>query len=269
MRADRLAVITGVASGIGLATARAFAAKGARLALVAVDAAGLEELKEELQGRSIEVLNACNDRRDSAALGELAPLVEDRWRSAVVSVNNAGVGHAEAIEETSLEDRGWVLEINLKGVIRGVHAFLPGTLAGRHGRIVNMESVAGLVGTPRMAPYSASKFAVAGLTEGLAVELAGRGVSVIAECPAPVRTRIIESDRFGEDEALRDGYRALFRRHGMAPARIAALMLRSCRRPRTIITGGLSARLRCALKRLHHGLCRRLLGLAERRVMGR
>lgn len=194
--AGKTAVITGGASGIGLATARRFAAAGANLVLGDVEAGPLDDAVSTLAAAGAAVIGVGCDvsvEADVAALREAA-LAE--FGAAHLVFNNAGVGGGAAIgtPESMWE---WIVGVNLMGVVHGVNAFVPHFLETGEGYVVNTASLAGLNGVPYMGPYCATKFAVVGLSESLYHELAiaGRDVHVSVLCPGFVRTRIHESFR--------------------------------------------------------------------------
>jgi NAD(P)-dependent dehydrogenase (short-subunit alcohol dehydrogenase family) len=192
----KTAVITGGASGIGLATAARLASAGAKLVLADIEQEPLDQAVKELQATGAEVLGvAC----DVAKLGDVERLRDatiSEFGAAHVVFNNAGVGGGPTIG-SPIEMWRWVSSVNLDGVVHGVHVFLPLLLEQDEGHIVNTASLAGLGGVPGMGPYCATKFAVVGLTESLFYDLALRRSKVSASvlCPGFVRTRIAESAR--------------------------------------------------------------------------
>jgi NAD(P)-dependent dehydrogenase (short-subunit alcohol dehydrogenase family) len=191
-----IAVITGGASGIGRATALALAQAGADIALADVNDARLEETRLEIASLGRRVLAAHCDVAVAADMEALARRVELELGPPGIVMNNAGVVLRGALEQVSVQDWQWCLGINLFGVIHGVHAFLPGLIARRHGHIVNTGSMAGMVAfTGEGAPYIASKFAVVGLTEALALYCAPFGVGVSLLCPGGVNTNLAETGR--------------------------------------------------------------------------
>ena len=192
----KTAVITGGASGIGLATAKRLASQGAKLVLADIEQGPLDEAVKELQATGASVLGV---QCDVARLGDVERLRDatlGEFGAAHVVFNNAGVGGGPTIG-SPIELWRWVSSVNLDGVVHGVHVFLPLLLEQDEGHIVNTASLAGLGGVPGMGPYCATKFAVVGLSESLYYDLALRrskvGVSVL--CPGFVRTRIAESGR--------------------------------------------------------------------------
>jgi NAD(P)-dependent dehydrogenase (short-subunit alcohol dehydrogenase family) len=192
----KTAVITGGASGIGLATAKKFAAARANLVLGDIEEEPLRRAVEDLRAEGAHVIGVRADvtvEDDVIALREAA-LAE--FSAAHVVFNNAGVA-AGATIGTPTKVWKWVIDVDLYGVIYGINAFVPLFMEQNEGHVVNTASLAGLGGAPGMGPYCAAKFAVVGLSESLFQELlllnSNVGVSVL--CPGFVRTRIHESSR--------------------------------------------------------------------------
>jgi len=192
----KTAVITGGASGIGLATARRMAAHGARLVLGDVEEAALDAAVEGLRSEGAEVLGVRCDVAQLADVEALRDAALSGFGAAHVIFNNAGVGGGPTLG-APIEAWRWVVDVNLNGVYHGIYAFLPVLLEQNEGHVVNTASLSGLGGVPGMGPYCATKFAVVGLSESLFHDLALRrsdvGVSVL--CPGFVRTQISASDR--------------------------------------------------------------------------
>jgi NAD(P)-dependent dehydrogenase (short-subunit alcohol dehydrogenase family) len=194
--AGRVAVVTGGASGIGRGLAEAFAARSMKVVIADVEAAPLESTARALQERGAEVMPVRVDVRDRLEVLRLAEDVYARFGGAHVLCNNAGVAHPGFVHDLTLDDWDWVLDVNLKGVIHGIHAFLPRMRkSGEPCHIVNTASLAGLVHGPGMGPYNASKAAVVAISETLAIECQGSNVGVSVLCPGWVNTRIDESER--------------------------------------------------------------------------
>ena len=184
--------ITGGASGLGRATALRFARAGWRVAIGDVHDARGEEVRALLgpEGRYLR----CDVRREDDLVAAAAEL-ERAWGGVDVVMNNAGVAGAGAIEEVTLEDWQWILDINLLGVVRGCRAFVPLLKRQRAGHIVNVASMAGLMDVPLMSSYNATKAAVVSLSETLHNELADAGVGVSVVCPSFFKTNLHESMR--------------------------------------------------------------------------
>ena len=194
--AGRTAVITGGASGIGLATAHRLAARGMNLVLGDVEAEALELAVTELRVAGAAVRGLVADVRHEGDVVALREAALAEFGGAHLVFNNAGVGGGPAVgSSTGVWD--WVIDVNLRGVVHGVNAFVPHFVAQGEGHVVNTASAAGLGGVPGMGAYCATKFAVVGLSESLFHELALRapGVHVSVLCPGFVKTRIAESAR--------------------------------------------------------------------------
>jgi len=189
----KVAVVTGGASGIGKGLAARFAAEGMNVVIADVEGPALEATAAELG-----VVGVRTDVSDAASVQALADAAVERFGTVHVVCNNAGVGGGGPIRNQSLDDWRWIVDVNLWGVIYGVHSFLPILLANEGGgHIVNTASLAGLAVAPGLGPYCVTKFGVVALSETLAAELAAEaspvGVSVL--CPGFVRTNIFTSGR--------------------------------------------------------------------------
>lgn len=194
--AGRTAFITGGANGIGLGIARAFAKAGAKLALADLDAEALAEAKEELAPLTA-VETVMLDVRDREGFARAADEVEDALGHVTLLFNNAGVAGGAPADRLTYDLWDWGMDINLNGVFNGVHTFLPRMIArGEGGHIVNTSSGAGLVcaGSAGIL-YQTAKYAVVGMAEALAYELAPAHIGVSVLCPGPVATNIIKRTR--------------------------------------------------------------------------
>lgn len=190
----RVAVVTGGASGIGAAMARAFAERGAKLALADVDETALEARKAELRERGAEVLAVPTDVTRRESVGALAEAVFERFGRTHILCNNAGIATPGEIAKAPHEDWEYTMNVNFWGVVHGLEAFLPRMIEQQEGgHVVNTASMAGLVGMQWLGIYCASKFAVVGLTEALARELRPHGLGASVLCPMIVETRIGEN----------------------------------------------------------------------------
>lgn len=194
---DKVAVVTGGASGIGLAMGRAFAAEGMRLVLADIEGDTLDAAVVGF-GDGAEVIGVRCDVSDATQVDALRDAAVERFGAVHVVCNNAGVSAGGAIWETSLDDWEWVLGVNLMGVVHGIRAFAPLFIEQGEGHIVNTASMAGLISPPFMAIYNVSKHAVVTMTETLFADLqlagaTGVGASVL--CPGWVKTRIHEAGR--------------------------------------------------------------------------
>jgi len=194
---DKVAVITGGASGIGLAVAERAAAEGMKLVLGDIEEGPLREAERALADRGTEVLGVVTDVSEAASVRDLRDQALDRFGAVHLVHNNAGVGTGGLIWEVSEEDWRWILGVNLWGVVHGVNAFVPLLVEQGEGHVVNTASIAGLVASPFLGPYNATKQAVVAISETLFkdLQIAGSTVGVSVLCPGFVRTRIAESER--------------------------------------------------------------------------
>ncbi len=192
----RTAFITGGASGIGFAMARAFAAAGMKVAIADVEQEALDAAVAKLKEGNADVLGICLDVRDRDAMEAAAATVTEAFGPVHVLCNNAGIGAGGPMHETTYGDWDWTLGVNLNGVVNGLQAFLPGMVAhGEGGHVVNTASMAGIAGFGGMGPYNASKFAVVGISEALAQDVAHANIGVSVLCPGFVKTNIFTSSR--------------------------------------------------------------------------
>ncbi len=192
----KTAVITGGASGIGLATAIQFSKAGAKIVLGDIEDGPLEHQVKEMRSHGATVIGVHCDVAQESDVEALRDAALKEFGSVHVIFNNAGVAGGSTIG-TPKKIWDWVMSVNLDGVVNGMNAFIPLFLEQNEGHVVNTASEAGLVGVAGMGPYNASKFAVVGISESLFHELAntGKNVHVSVLCPNFVRTRIFESER--------------------------------------------------------------------------
>ncbi|MEC8946755.1 MAG: SDR family NAD(P)-dependent oxidoreductase [Actinomycetota bacterium] len=193
----RVAVITGGASGMGLAFAHRFAAAGMKVVLGDIEVPALDAAVEGLRGEDVEVLGVRCDVSNAASVRDLAVAARESFGAVHVVCLNAGVATSGPLHEQTLSDWQWILGVNLMGIVHGLDAFLPGLVAQDEGHVVITASVAGHTAYPGLGPYSASKHAAAAIAETLHNELSTSGsrVGATALCPGFVDTGIFESDR--------------------------------------------------------------------------
>ncbi len=193
----RVAAITGAGSGIGRALAEQLAAMGAHLALSDIDDEGLAETVRRCEGRGAKVTSAHLDVADQAAVDAWANEVVAQHGKVNLIFNNAGVALGATIEDMSIEDMTWLMNINFWGVVYGTKAFLPHLKASGEGHIINISSVFGLVSIPTQSAYNAAKFAVRGFTDALRIELeaSGGAVSCTTVHPGGIKTNIARNAR--------------------------------------------------------------------------
>lgn len=181
-------LITGGSRGLGLVLARTFAEEGASLVLCARDPVELERAREELAGRGAQVLAVPCDITDRAQVEQLVQAARQRFSQIDVLVNNAGLIQVGPLEVQTLEDFETAMKTHFWGPLYTTLAVLPEMRERRAGRIVNVSSIGGKISVPHMLPYSASKFALVGLSEGLRAELVKDGVVVTTVTPGLMRT---------------------------------------------------------------------------------
>jgi NAD(P)-dependent dehydrogenase (short-subunit alcohol dehydrogenase family) len=238
----KVAVVTGGASGIGLALARRFAREGMRVVIGDVEKPALDQAVEALRATGAEIEGVVTDVSDPEQMQALADAAVARFGGVRVFCNNAGVGGGGLSWELPLSTWEWVIDVDLWGPIHGVRAFLPLLMSQPEAHIVNTASVAGLVGVPFMGPYNVAKHGVVALSETLHHELAlsAPHVKVSVLCPGWVNTRIAESARNrpahlqSGDPAEIDGAAILqgFLDNGMAPDEVAGKVLDAIREER-------------------------------------
>jgi NAD(P)-dependent dehydrogenase (short-subunit alcohol dehydrogenase family) len=196
--AGKVAVVTGAASGIGLALARRFGQDGMRVVMADIEQSALDREAEVLVGEGIDVFARVTDTSLESDVDALAEATLEHFGGVHVVCNNAGVGsRGLKVADLPRRDFEWVIGVNLWGVINGIRAFLPRLLAQDEGHIVNTASVSGLYHHPRMGPYNATKAAVVALSETIRYELDddGSNVGISVLCPSWVRTNISSAVR--------------------------------------------------------------------------
>ena len=247
---DRVVVVTGAGSGIGRATALAFAAEGARVAACDVDDKRLETLGSELGERKLLVRRV--DVSDRLSMKLFADAIHELAPAADVIVNNAGVAVGGTFLDTTLEDWDWLLGVNLKGVVHGCHFFIPKMVTrGAGGHVVNISSILGIYPAPNVTAYVASKFAVRGLSQSLRSELAPHKIGVTAICPGMIATQIVADGRMsGTVSERKSRVVSTFRDRGLAPAKVAQAIVDAVRTNPGVRTVGADARVIAALHRV-------------------
>jgi NAD(P)-dependent dehydrogenase (short-subunit alcohol dehydrogenase family) len=241
--AGKTAFVTGGASGIGLALGRAFAEAGMQVMLADIETEALAAAVKSLHNFGPDVRGVTCDVSDPGSVERAAAASYEAFGNVHVVCNNAGVAGGSGVDDISLDDWRWVLDVNLMGVLHGVHTFLPHIRAhGEGGHFVNTASMAGMVSGLGFGPYSASKFAVVTMSEGLAMHLQPLGIGVSVLCPGWVRTRINESgrnrsERYGPERTPKPGtwgseiaaHVAERNQTGLDPSDVAARVLSAIR----------------------------------------
>jgi NAD(P)-dependent dehydrogenase (short-subunit alcohol dehydrogenase family) len=198
---DRVAVVTGAASGIGQALATRLATMGARVAIADVNEAGLRQTADAIQQQGGLASWHVVDVSNREAVNGFADAVIRQYGAVHIVVNNAGVAMSNvSIQNLTYDDLQWVLGVNLWGIVHGTKAFLPHLLAQPHANLVNVSSIYGIAALAKAAPYVTSKFAVRGFSEVLRQELRGTSVAVTVVFPGGIRTNIARSARAAQGE---------------------------------------------------------------------
>jgi NAD(P)-dependent dehydrogenase (short-subunit alcohol dehydrogenase family) len=238
--AGKVAFITGAGSGIGLGMARVFSAAGMKVVVADVRQDHLDEAVKQLKALGREAHAIRLDVADRAAVERAAEETVRVFGKVHLVCNNAGVSLFGPMDQATYEDWDWMMGVNFNGVVNGVMSFVPRIKAhGEGGHIVNTASMAGLLVGPGMGLYSASKFAVRGLTESLRYDLAPHRIGVSVLCPGFVRSNIHEAVLSRPDKLAHTGYPVTpeAMKHldhvlsvGMAPDEVAESVLRGVRR---------------------------------------
>src|SRR3954453_9806476 len=232
----RIVVGTGAGSGIGRSSAMLFSRLGAKVHVADINAESAESVVGELVARGGRGVSHTVDVTDPEAVeGFWARVYEEESRVDVLH-SNAGIGHAANIEQTTVEDWQRVIGVNLLGMAYVVQAFVPRLMSqGGRASIVNTASMAGLVAAPGMAPYSASKFGVVGMSESLNAELARHGIHVGAICPGIIDTPITRSAIMrGEFAERRANAVEFYRKRVASPNQVAEAVVAAVRKRKAL-----------------------------------
>jgi NADP-dependent 3-hydroxy acid dehydrogenase YdfG len=260
---DKVVLITGGNSGIGEAIAKAFAQEGAKLILTARDPARLESVRQSCAALGADVETFAADVTDEAQMQALADHVHAKYEAVDVLVNNAGVVMAGLLTEVEPADWRRLHEINVMGVVHGCRAFLPRMMTRKQGgHVVNMASASGLIGMRGMSTYSATKFAVVGLSESLRAELQRSRIGVSVICPGYVKTPIAgKVKRVGKlaTDAARQRIDREFEQNSVTPETVAAKTLAAIRRNVAVTVIGRQARMGWWIKRWAPALLDRVM----------
>jgi NAD(P)-dependent dehydrogenase (short-subunit alcohol dehydrogenase family) len=187
--------ITGGASGLGKALALKYAQRGSQVCIGDINPDRGAEVARQIEAAGGRALYRHCDVRQVGDLEAIRDALQQQWGGVDVVINNAGVADAGSIEDTSLADWEWILDINLLGVVRGCKVFTPVMRKQHTGTIVNIASAAGLMMAPLMDSYNVSKAGVIALSETLRHELVDTGIHVVCACPAFFQTNLASSIR--------------------------------------------------------------------------
>jgi NAD(P)-dependent dehydrogenase (short-subunit alcohol dehydrogenase family) len=260
-------LITGGSRGLGLVMAREFAREGAKVAICARDVEELERARHDLDKRGARVLAVPCDVTERAQVIELVNVVRDHYGRIDVLVNNAGVIQVGPVEVMTIEDYEDAMLTHFWGPLYTTLAVLPEMRARRDGRIVNISSIGGKISVPHLVPYSASKFALVGLSEGLRAELKKDGVVVTTVCPGLMRTGSPRNATFKGQHRAEYAWFSISDAlpvSAMKAERAARQIIAACKRGDAEIILSIQAELAVRFHGLFPGLTADLLALVNR-----
>lgn len=237
--AGKAALITGAGSGIGRATAIALAREGANLIVCDIDEGRLRAIEEEVNSITHCLMAEVVDVSNREWMRSFADKVHGKVPALDILINNAGIGMSGTVLDMRLEDWDRILGINLWGVIYGVHFFAPKMAErGEGGHIVNVSSMLGYWGGPKIVGYGTTKFGVFGFSQSCRQDLAAYNVGVTCICPGMIRTSIIQqTDMVGEHdaEALRTKVDQAYIKRNYPPEKVAVAIVEAIKRNRAIV----------------------------------
>ena len=264
---DKTVLITGGSRGLGLLLAREFAREGARVAICARDPQELERARMDLIRRGAQVIALQCDVTDRGQVDETVRDVRERFGRIDVLVNNAGVIEVGPMEVMTLDDYEEAMKTHFWGPLYMTLAVLPSMRERRDGRIVNIASIGGKISVPHLLPYSASKFALVGFSEGLRAELKKDGIVVTTVCPGLMRTGSPRNATFkGQHRAeyawfsISDSLPVT----SMSASRAARQVVAACRRGDAEVVLSIQAQLAVLFHGLFPGVTADLLGLVNK-----
>jgi NAD(P)-dependent dehydrogenase (short-subunit alcohol dehydrogenase family) len=264
---DKVVLITGASRGLGLVLARQLAREGARVAICARDDDELQRAQDELRRLGSETLAVKCDVTVKSEVEEMVRIVKSQLGPIDVLVNNAGVIQVGPLEVMTAEDFDEAMKTHFWGPLNTVLAILPGMRERGQGRIVNISSIGGKISIPHLVPYSASKFALVGLSQGLRAELLKEGILVTTVCPGLMRTG---SPRNAEFKGRHRAEYAWFSISDALPVtsinagRAASQILEACRRGQAELVISVQAKLAVIFHGLFPGMTADLLGTVNK-----
>jgi NAD(P)-dependent dehydrogenase (short-subunit alcohol dehydrogenase family) len=269
--AGRNVLITGGSRGLGLVLARRFAAEGARLCLLARDLPELQRARDELVGMGADVMIVRCDVRRRADVRACVDQILERWVAVDVLVNNAGIIQVGPLEHMTEEDFENAMATHFWGPLHLMFEIVPAMRRRGFGRIVNITSIGGRIAVPHLAPYTASKFALVGLSDAVRTELSPYGIRVTTVVPGLMRTGSpMNADMKGQHEAEYAWFAISDAVPGLSTSaeHAARRIVDACRYGDPELTITLPARLAATLNHLAPGAIARLLALANRVLPG-
>jgi short-subunit dehydrogenase len=262
----KTALVTGAASGIGRAIASRLAAEGVHLFLVDINEVGLAKVVEDLQREGAEVIgrrcDVAQPRDISAAVAEIL----SRWGGVDILVNNAGITYYGRTERMSAEHWDKLLRVNLLSHIQFTRELLPSLLARPQAHVLNVCSMFGLVGMPKLAAYTTTKFAMVGFSDSLRAEYGREGLGVTALCPGFVDTNLFASAPLGEKQQAPKIPPAIF---CTTPEKVARAAVKAIRRDRRMVVISPWAKFLVSVKRLVPGIMDFVFHLGRKKRVAR
>lgn len=264
---NKVVVITGGSRGLGLVLARQFAAEGAKLAICARNTQELEAAQAELLTLDVPVLAQVCDVQNRAQIQDFIKTVDTNYKRIDVLINNAGIIQVGPLGSLTHADFEAALNTHFWGVLHTVEAVLPIMRHRRAGRIVNIASVGGQLAVPHLLPYSASKFALVGFSDGLRAELLREGIYVTTICPGLMRTGSLRNATFKGQHRAEHAWFSIgssLPLLTMSAERAARKILTACRYGRAKVTLSLPAKLAVLANTIAPDLTADLMGLTNR-----
>jgi len=270
---DKRVLVTGAGSGIGRATALAFAREGAHIVLCDLHAASLDEVRDAIVSAGGSCSTHGVDVGDEAAMQSLAEAVHKEGGALDVLVNNAGIGYLGAFLDSPMDSWHRILQVNLMGVVHGLRSFLPAMhAAGGFRRVVNVASLAGITPAPNMSAYAASKSAVIGLSDSVSLELrlCESQVGMTVVCPGIINTAITRDTRnvapaISAQQLAR--LQAYYAAKGAGAEVVAEAIVNAVKSGRELVLVGPFAKPLYHLRRLSRALLQKVV-LVDARKMG-
>ena len=256
-------VVTGGASGIGYETALAFAGQGARLVISDIDDSALQAARDEIISRGVACIALHCDVSDPDSVNTFSAAVIAQAGVPDILVNNAGIAFLGSFEETPTDMWQRIFDINVMGIVYCTRAFLPAMRqAGGARKIINVASLAGFAPAPNMSAYAASKHAVVGLSEVLALELHATDISLLVVCPGIINTNITHGEGMaapGMSGPQLEKLQQYYHDHGAHPSVVAKDVVRAVQKDSIYAFTGPLAKLTHAIGRISRRLMRRLI----------
>lgn len=233
-----VAIVTGAGGGIGRAIAKRFGNDGMKVVVGDIDTEGGSDTVAEIQAEGGQAVFVETDVTAKSDLDELVETTVEEYGGVDILINNAGIeGKTDTTAEQQLSNWEQIIDVNLRGVFLGMQAAIPAMLEDDGGSIVNISSVAGVVGFAGRSPYVASKHGVIGLTKTAALEFAADGIRVNAVCPGVIETEMIERAREEDPEEMEQITAATPMARLGQPEEIAGVTAWLCSEDASFVTG--------------------------------